>query len=71
MPLNRSRGESGIRRGGHSGYPHPSGIAEPSQANEQITRRLKDALGLVAIGILDHIIVAGGNTVSFAERGLI
>ena len=50
-------------------HPHPSGVAEPSQADEQITRRLKDALGLVDIGILDHIIVAGGDTTSFAERG--
>ena len=52
-------------------HPHPSGVAEPSQADEVITRRLKDALGLVDIGILDHIIVAGGDTTSFAERGLL
>ena len=35
-------------------HPHPSGVAEPSQADEQITRRLRDALSLVDIGILDH-----------------
>jgi DNA repair protein RadC len=52
-------------------HPHPSGVAEPSQADEQITRRLKEALGLVDIGILDHIIVAGGDTISFAEKGLL
>jgi DNA repair protein RadC len=52
-------------------HPHPSGVAEPSQADELITQRLKEALGLVDIRILDHIIVAGGDTISFAERGLI
>ena len=52
-------------------HPHPSGVAEPSQADEFITQRLKDALALVDIRILDHIIVAGGDTVSFAERGLL
>ena len=52
-------------------HPHPSGVAEPSQADEFITQRLKDALGLVDIRILDHIIVAGGDTTSFAERGLL
>jgi DNA repair protein RadC len=51
--------------------PAPSGIAEPSQADELITRRLKDALDLVDIRILDHIIVAGGETISFAECGLL
>jgi DNA repair protein RadC len=52
-------------------HPHPSGIAEPSQADEIITRRLVDALQLVDIRVLDHLIVAGGEVVSFAERGLI
>jgi DNA repair protein RadC len=52
-------------------HPHPSGVAEPSQADEIITRRLKEALGLVDIGVLDHIIVAGGDTTSFAELGLL
>jgi DNA repair protein RadC len=52
-------------------HPHPSGVAEPSQADEFITTRLKEALGLVDIRILDHVIVAGGDTVSFAERGLL
>jgi DNA repair protein RadC len=52
-------------------HPHPSGVAEPSQADEFITTRLKEALGLVDIRVLDHIIVAGGDTTSFAERGLI
>ena len=52
-------------------HPHPSGVAEPSQADEFITRRLKEALDLVDIRVLDHIIVAGGDTTSMAERGLL
>jgi DNA repair protein RadC len=52
-------------------HPHPSGVAEPSQADEFITTRLKEALGLVDIRVLDHIIVAGGDTVSMAEKGLL
>jgi DNA repair protein RadC len=52
-------------------HPHPSGVAEPSQADEFITQRLKDALSLVDIRVLDHIIVAGGETVSFAEKRLL
>ncbi len=52
-------------------HNHPSGVAEPSQADELITMRLKDALGLVDIRILDHLIVGGGRCVSFAERGMI
>ena len=52
-------------------HPHPSGVAEPSQADELITHRLKEALDLIDVRILDHIIVAGGDTTSFAERGLL
>jgi DNA repair protein RadC len=52
-------------------HPHPSGIAEPSQADELITTRLRDALSLIDVRVLDHIIVAGGDTTSFAERGLL
>jgi DNA repair protein RadC len=52
-------------------HPHPSGAAEPSQADELVTRRLREALALVDIRVLDHIIVAGGEAVSFAERGLL
>jgi len=52
-------------------HPHPSGETTPSQADELITRRLRDALALVDIRVLDHVIVAGGEAVSFAERGLI
>jgi DNA repair protein RadC len=52
-------------------HPHPSGTTEPSHADELVTRRLKDALALVDIRVLDHVIVAGGEAISFAERGLI
>ncbi|MDX2506010.1 MAG: DNA repair protein RadC [Gammaproteobacteria bacterium] len=52
-------------------HNHPSGIAEPSQADERITRRLKDALGLVDIRLLDHLIIGDGDIVSLAERGVI
>jgi DNA repair protein RadC len=52
-------------------HPHPSGIAEPSQADELITQRIKDALALVDIRVLDHIIIAAGEALSMAERGLL
>jgi DNA repair protein RadC len=48
-----------------------SGASEPSHAGELITRRLRDALALVDMQLLDHGISAGGETVSFAERGLL
>ncbi len=50
-------------------HPHPSGIAEPSHADELISQRLKEALSLVDIRLLDHVIIAGGVAVSLAERG--
>ena len=52
-------------------HNHPSGIAEPSHADEAITRRLRDALALVDVRVLDHFVVAAGDSVSFAERGLL
>lgn len=52
-------------------HNHPSGVAEPSNADELLTRTLKQALSLVDIQTLDHFIVAGGATTSFAERGLL
>jgi DNA repair protein RadC len=52
-------------------HNHPSGVAEPSQADELITQRLKEALALVDIRLLDHIVVGDGVSVSLAERGLI
>lgn len=52
-------------------HNHPSGVAEPSQADEIITVRLRDSLALVEIRVLDHLIVGGKTVVSLAERGLI
>jgi DNA repair protein RadC len=51
-------------------HNHPSGVAEPSHADEQITKRLKEALALVDVRVLDHFVV-GDEVVSFAERGLL
>ena len=53
-------------------HNHPSGTAEPSQADKAITERLRDALALVDIRVLDHVIIGSDEeSVSFAERGLI
>jgi DNA repair protein RadC len=52
-------------------HNHPSGVAEPSAADELITRKIRDALALVDIRVVDHVVVAAGGSVSFAERGLI
>lgn len=52
-------------------HNHPSGVTEPSQADLRITERLKEALSLVDVRVLDHIIIGEGPGVSFAERGLI
>jgi DNA repair protein RadC len=52
-------------------HNHPSGIAQPSQADELLTRQLREALALVEIRVLDHFIVAGNQTLSFAEQGLL
>ncbi|MBE7528003.1 MAG: DNA repair protein RadC [Nitrosomonas sp.] len=52
-------------------HNHPSGVAEPSRADEVLTQSLKQALALVDIKVLDHFIVGSGEVISFAERGLI
>lgn len=52
-------------------HNHPSGAAQPSRADELLTRNLKDALALVDVKVLDHFVVAGNQTLSFAERGLL
>lgn len=52
-------------------HNHPSGLAEPSRADEMLTQSLKQALALVDVTVLDHFIVGGGTAMSFAERGLI
>lgn len=52
-------------------HNHPSGVAEPSAADKYITEQIKQALNLVDVRVLDHIIVGDGYVVSFAERGLL
>ncbi len=52
-------------------HNHPSGVAEPSEADRSLTRRLQDALGLVDIRVLDHFVIGEGEPVSFAERGFL
>ena len=52
-------------------HNHPSGVCEPSHADEMITKRIKDACALMDITVLDHLIVSGKDAVSLAERGLI
>jgi DNA repair protein RadC len=52
-------------------HNHPSGVAQPSQADELLTRNLREALALVEVKVLDHFIVAGNQAISFAERGLL
>ena len=52
-------------------HNHPSGAAQPSQADELLTANLKEALALIEVRVLDHFIVAGHQAISFAERGLL
>ena len=52
-------------------HNHPSGVAEPSPADEALTRALRQALALVDVRVLDHFVIAGNAAVSFAERGLL
>ncbi len=67
----RAVGNDGTERSGaHKAHNHPSGVAEPSRADEAITTRLRDALALVDIRVVDHVIVGDGVCVSLAERGL-
>lgn len=52
-------------------HNHPSGTAQPSRADEALTQTLKAALALVDVRVLDHLIVAGPDVLSFAEKGLL
>lgn len=52
-------------------HNHPSGVSEPSRADESLTRRLKQALDLIDVRLLDHIVVGDGELTSLAERGLV
>lgn len=52
-------------------HNHPSGLAEPSPADIILTNKLKEAMDLVGVKVLDHFVIGGGESVSFAERGLL
>ena len=52
-------------------HNHPSGLAEPSRADEHVTQALKSALALVDVRVLDHLVVAGDQVTWMAERGLV
>lgn len=52
-------------------HNHPSGVTDPSTADCAITRRLRDALALVGVRVLDHVVVGGNSAASFAEKGLL
>jgi DNA repair protein RadC len=52
-------------------HNHPSGVAEPSRADEFLTQTLRTSLQLIDVRVLDHVIVGGNDLVSFAERGLL
>ena len=52
-------------------HNHPSGVAEPSRADELLTQSLKQVLGLIDVRVLDHFVVAGADILSFAERGIL
>lgn len=52
-------------------HNHPSGVAQPSQSDELLTRSLREALALVDIKVLDHFVIGGNAVMSFAERGLL
>jgi len=51
-------------------HNHPSGVAEPSRADEVLTQSLASALRVIDVRVLDHLVVGAGTVVSFAERGL-
>ena len=52
-------------------HNHPSGVADPSAADQAITRALRNALELLDVRVLDHLVIAGNEVVSFAEQGLL
>lgn len=52
-------------------HNHPSGVAEPSQADQRVTERVKKALNLIDVSLLDHFVIGAGAPISFAERGLL
>ena len=70
----RELAKHGLRRNAGAAllfHNHPTGCAEPSRADEMLTKTLQSALDLVSIRVLDHIVVGAGGAVSFAQRGLL
>ena len=66
MPMPISATE---RSRAHNAHNHPSGVTEPSPADRALTRRLMDALTLVDVRVIDHMVVGAEGATSFAERG--
>ena len=56
---------------GRKAHNHPSGVAEPSAADRAITRQLRDALELIGVRVLDHLVIGSGEPASMAALGLI
>jgi len=50
-------------------HNHPSGVAEPSECDRALTKKIRDAMALVDVRVLDHVVIGGTESVSFAERG--
>jgi DNA repair protein RadC len=71
VPFEQNGGELSRCVGATFAHNHPSGVAQPSQADELLTASLKEALALVEVKVLDHFIIAGNQAISFAERGLL
>ena len=69
--LGAESGRHAPTAGATFAHNHPSGVAEPSRADELLTRDLVNALALVEVKVLDHFVIAGAQAVSFAERGLL
>ncbi|HEY9271197.1 JAB domain-containing protein, partial [Achromobacter sp.] len=66
--------KAAIRHNAHSiliAHNHPSGSSQPSRADVEVTRRLKEAVALVNVTLVDHVIVAAGSGLSMAQKGLI
>ena len=66
-----SQGKGTEQARAHKAHNHPSFVLEPSQSDELITQRLKEALALVDIRLLDHFVIGGAHAFSFSERGLL
>jgi DNA repair protein RadC len=70
-PIRALAGPGTERLRAHNAHNHPSGVAEPSHADQVLTEALQRALALVDVKVLDHFVIGRGAAMSFAERGLI